>query len=72
MYRDKGEYDTAIFDFNKAIELGPKLAKAYFNRAYAYNRKGDKAQARADLDKCIQISTDPGLTKAAKELRERL
>jgi hypothetical protein len=24
------------------------------------------------LDKCIEISTDPALTKAAKELRERL
>jgi hypothetical protein len=30
------------------------------------------AQAKADLDKCIEISTDPALTKAAKDLRERL
>jgi tetratricopeptide (TPR) repeat protein len=72
MYRDKGEYDTSIADFDKAIELDPTLAKAYFNRGFAYNRKGDKEQARADLDKCIEISTDPSLTKAAQELKERL
>ena len=31
-YIDKGEYDRAIADYDEAIRLDPKLAKAYFNR----------------------------------------
>jgi len=72
MYRNKYEYDISIADFTKAIELDPTLAKAYFNRGLAYDRIGEIELARADLIKCIEISTDPSLTKAAKELEERL
>ena len=32
----KGEYDAAIAEFDKAIELDPKSGKAYFYRANAY------------------------------------
>jgi len=34
-----GLYDRAISDFNKAIEIDPKHAKAYNNRGNAYNNK---------------------------------
>jgi tetratricopeptide (TPR) repeat protein len=51
MYRNKGEFDKAIADFSKAIELDPNYAEAYFNRAYAYHRKGGEvAKARSDLE----------------------
>ncbi len=72
MYRDKYEYETSIIDFTRAIELDPNLAKAYFNRGLAYGRIGQTDKARADLEKCIELSTDPVLTKAAKDLEERL
>jgi tetratricopeptide (TPR) repeat protein len=38
-YGEKGEYDRAIADYNRAIQLDPKLAFAYNNRGNAYNHK---------------------------------
>jgi len=38
-YADKGQYDQAIPDYTKALEINPKDGKAYYNRAYAYYSK---------------------------------
>ena len=38
---DKQEYDSAIEDYTKAIELNPQDQKAYTNRGIAYGNKGD-------------------------------
>jgi tetratricopeptide (TPR) repeat protein len=38
---DKADYDGAIADFSKAIELDPKYALAYDNRGVAKDRKSD-------------------------------
>ena len=35
-YGDKGQYDRAIEDYNKAIVLDPNLALAYLNRRATY------------------------------------
>ena len=35
-YGEKGEYDQAIADFNRALEVDPKIASAYYNRAMVY------------------------------------
>ena len=32
VYRNKEVFDRAIKDYNKAIELNPELAEAYYNR----------------------------------------
>ena len=62
-----------IADFSKAIELYPDYAEAYFNRAYAYHKKGGEVdKARSDLEKCMELSTDPRLLNAAQDLLERL
>jgi tetratricopeptide (TPR) repeat protein len=39
-YADKHSYDEAIIDCDKAIELDPKYAGAYYNRGVANGRKG--------------------------------
>ena len=36
MLMGKGQYDKAIADYNKAIELNPKFTGAYINRGLAY------------------------------------
>lgn len=36
-----GDRDRAIAEYNEAIRLNPKYAKANYNRGIAYNRKGD-------------------------------
>ncbi len=60
-YVMKGQYDQAIADFNKAIELNPKYAMAYSNRVYAYIylvkivRACDDWKKACDLGQCKEL-----------------
>ena len=56
--RDKGEIDSAIENFTKAIELSPDLAIAYSNRGVAYGEKGDIDRAIADFTEAIELQPD--------------
>ncbi len=40
-YGKKGQYDKAISDYTKAIEINPSYAKAYYNRGVAYIKEGE-------------------------------
>jgi Flp pilus assembly protein TadD len=55
-YGEKGQYDQAISDFNKAIEMNPAYGKAYTNRGIVYRLKGQYDRAISDFNKAIQIS----------------
>jgi len=59
---DKGKYDDAIADYDKAIALDPNVALAYTNRGSAYYRKGEYERAIADHSKAIAI--DPNHANA--------
>ena len=61
-YCQIGQYDQAISDFSKAIEINPRLAHAYNNRGATYLYKGQYDQAILDLSKAIEIN--PGLAHA--------
>ena len=50
------DYDKAIADYNKAIELNPNLDAAYNNRGSSYGKKGDYAKAFDDYNKSIRIN----------------
>jgi len=50
--------DPAITDLDKAIQLKPDHATAYFFRGNAYYHKGDYERAIADLDTAIQLRPD--------------
>ncbi len=39
-YKSLGNYTQAIADFNKAIEINPRLGEAYNNRGVAYKNLG--------------------------------
>ena len=58
---EKGQFDDAIADFNKALELIPNDAFAYKQRGFAkitnYEKfqKGDLADALADFKKFIKL-----------------
>jgi tetratricopeptide (TPR) repeat protein len=54
-YGAEGDYDRAIADYTKAIELDPKFARAYNNRGTVYGIKGDHDRAIADFAKAIGL-----------------
>ena len=54
-YGKKGEYDQAIADFAKALELEPNNVSAYLNRGIAYIEKNDHDQAIADFTKDLEL-----------------
>src|SRR5689334_23555012 len=49
------DYDTAIADYDVAITLNPKLARAYFNRGVAYYRKSDAQHAMSNFSEAIRL-----------------
>ncbi|MHC4583302.1 MAG: tetratricopeptide repeat protein [Planctomycetota bacterium] len=62
LYLRMNEYEQAIFNYTKAIEMAPKMAKAYYNRGNAYIAKGQFDNAILDYTKAIEIN--PGFTEA--------
>ena len=52
---DKGEYDLAIAEYTKAIELDPENAVAYNGRGDVYYDKGELALAIADYTQAIKL-----------------
>jgi len=49
------EYDEAIAQYTKAIELRPDFAEAYNNRGYAVYSKYDGSDPLADLNRAIEL-----------------
>jgi hypothetical protein len=54
----KGDWDRAIQDCNRAIELKPDYFDAYNNRAIAYGAKGDVDRMIQDCSKAIALKPD--------------
>ena len=52
---EKGDLDGAIADYNRAIELNPKDARAYYNRGIAKRAKRDLDGAIADFSRAIEL-----------------
>jgi tetratricopeptide (TPR) repeat protein len=48
-YGEKGQFDQAIADFTKTLEIGPKSAGAYYNRAIAYYLKEEYDKSWKDI-----------------------
>jgi Flp pilus assembly protein TadD len=57
VYGRKGQFDKAIADYNKAIEINPKDAMAYNNRGVEYQNKGQYDRAVADYNKAIELNS---------------
>lgn len=54
----KNDYSGAINYFNKAIELNPDYASAYFARGSCYNLLQKNDEAIKDLSKAIKLESD--------------
>jgi tetratricopeptide (TPR) repeat protein len=72
-YLRKGEYDQAISDLNKAIELNPELAVAYAERALIYFIKKDYDKTWENIRKqeSLGLEANPGFLKALREASGR-
>jgi len=55
-YGEKGQYDQAVSDFNKAIEINPRYIKAYNNRGIVYRLQGQYDRAVSDFNKAIEMN----------------
>jgi membrane associated rhomboid family serine protease len=68
-YRDNGQYDLAIKDYDAAIELDRGNTRALAGRGLARLNKGDTADGKADLGRARQM--DPEVGEVYPELRYR-
>jgi tetratricopeptide (TPR) repeat protein len=69
------EFSVAESAFQKALRLDSKYAEAYYYRALMYKAKGEAENAKIDLKKFLELSSDQKLKEAAlatlKELDAR-
>jgi len=54
-YGKKGQYDQAISDFNKALEINPRYAEAYYSRGVAYYFKREYGKSWKDVEKAQSL-----------------
>jgi Tfp pilus assembly protein PilF len=52
----QGNYDKAIADFDDALKMMPKNARALYARAVAESRKDQKKNSASDIDAAKQIA----------------
>lgn len=57
---DRQDYDGALADFSKVIELDPQNSEAYRQRAYLYQNQSKYAEANADYDKALELAPGSG------------
>jgi len=70
-YQERGDFDRAIADFDRAIELRPDTSKAFYNRAISYLRKGEFERSVKDFDRVVQLTPDyaPGFRNRGNAYR---
>src|SRR5207253_2753955 len=57
-YSQKGQFDHAIQDYNRAIGLNPDYANAFYNRGLAYDEKGQFDLAIQDYNQAVSLKSD--------------
>ena len=70
IYLDKKEYNTAIANLNKALELDTKNGLAYMKRGYAKDRVVDSTGACADWRKALSLGVQEAQEMLDKNCKE--
>jgi Flp pilus assembly protein TadD len=68
----KGQYEKAIADITRSIELDPSDPRVYSSRGRAYIGNQQGAQAIKDFRKAISMTSDPDVISKAKEILREL
>ncbi len=71
-YSGLGERQKALADYDKAIELDPGAALAYFNRGDEYRLLGDHERAIEDFETAVSLAQDPQVEAASRAWIESL
>ena len=58
IYHNKSNFDRAIDEYTKAIELKLDYTEAYYNRGSAYHRKGNFDRAIDEYTKAMELKLD--------------
>src|SRR5438105_3131429 len=56
------DYESAIEDWNRVLEINPNFATAYYNRGRSYEGIDDAQASLADYEQALRL--DPKLTDA--------
>jgi tetratricopeptide (TPR) repeat protein len=70
-YLNDSQYDMAISECTKAIQLDPRLYIAYINRASAYSMKGQYDLVIDDCNMAIQLEPDLPLAYLSRGMAYR-
>lgn len=54
-YHKEGDYDKAISEYTKAIEIYPQYDRAYYNLGVSYTKKGDYNRGIANYSKAAKL-----------------
>lgn len=55
VYRELDRIDESLSDLEKALKLNPDLGELYYERSLSWNKKGNREQARKDVEKAIAL-----------------
>ncbi len=69
---NEGKMDVALKEFNDVIAANPSLADAYYYRAMVFLNKSQNAQAKADLNKLLELDPNSKFAKDAKDFLKEL
>lgn len=64
------KYEQSIDQYNKALEMDPQYAAAWYNRAVCYHRLGKYENMFSDMEKAISL--DPENQKYIRERNEQI
>ena len=68
-YQEKGQWDKAIAEYNKAIELNPKDAHAYYFRRIVYMvHLGNNKKACSDWKRACELGSCTNYDRAKKKV----
>ncbi len=54
-YKENGDLDRALADYDEAIRMSPKAAVLYYGRGNVWGAKGDVDRAIADYDQALRL-----------------
>ncbi len=66
------QFEEALEDLDKAIEMDPNIAEAYMKRGRCYQHLKKYDQALADYRKVISMEGDSEMSKRAQQLIEEI